>query len=152
MYLFWCLNCPFLVTSDQRSCTCEMHWDTRLPMAFNNTKHTEGCRSIFISKHHSIYHRHSSRLKEIEMLCQKGLSLKWKSDQKFLWKIVVFKPHNLIRKCISKKTSRTRFFWVICFWYIFNIIAELKLGEWKVIPKRQRNQQLKRISVFHSYL
>lgn len=75
-------NCEFLVTSDQRSCTCGMHWDTRLPMAFRNTKHIEGCRSIFVSKHHGVYHRHSSSLKEIEMLCQKGLSLKWKSESK----------------------------------------------------------------------
>ena len=70
------------------------------------------------------------------MLCQKGLSLKFKlKSKRCLWKIVFFKPRNLIRKCISKKTLDTRFFWIICFWYVFSIIAELKFGEPKSSQK-----------------
>lgn len=142
-----------LVASYQRPCTCGMHWDTRLPMAFHNTKHTEGCRSIFISKHHRIYHRYSSSLKEIEMLCQKELSQKWKSEKKnFCEKLWFLKLHNLIGKCISKMILENLFFSILCFWHIFNILAELKLVEWKVNLERKRKQKLKRISVLHFYL
>lgn len=145
-------NSLCLVTSDQRSCICGMHWDTRLPMVFHNTKHTEGHRSIFISKHCRIYHWYSSCLKEIDMLGQKELSQKQISERKnFCEKLWFLKFHHLIRKCISKKTLENLFFSVLCFWYVFNTVA-LKLVEPKVNLERKRKQQTKRAPVLHFYL
>lgn len=48
--------------------------------------------------------------------------------------------------------SGTRFFSVTCFWFIFNITAELKFLEPEITAERKINQRLKQIFVLHSYL